>query len=385
MSVASTPPSAQSLWLGLMLTPGLGQRGMQRLREQFQTAGAIFAASLTELESCQITAGVAQHLHDGRSLALGCAEAERARAAGVTIVTLGDRGYPELLREIYDPPPVLYVRGNVSALDTFGIAVVGTRRPTLYGRLMAERFGRDLARQGLTIFSGLARGIDAIGQKACVEAGGITVAVLGSGVDVIYPRENRGLAEAIVKAGGALASEFPLGTAPAPQNFPIRNRIISGLALGVLVVEGGEVSGSRITARMALEQNREVYGVPGMATQKQAWLPNALIKQGAKMATEVVDIIDELPSAVRVRLTALKLPPESSAGPGGATASGAEAAPQMGAVLGALRVDEATHVDEIVNRLQNKLSAPEILTLLFDLELGGEIRQLPGKKYLRVS
>ncbi len=365
------------LWLGLILTPGLGQRGAQRLLQAFRSPEAIYAASLTELEACHIAAEAAQWLHSGRSAEAGALEAARAQGQGIALVGLGERGYPELLREIYDPPLVLYVRGRLAALDSFGVALVGTRHPSVYGRIMTERLGGELAHWGLTIFSGLARGVDGIGQKACVEAGGATVAVLGTGADVIYPAENRGLADAIVNAGGAIISEFPLGTIPAAQNFPIRNRVISGLSLGVVVVEGGEYSGSRITARMALEQNREVFAVPGQVTQKQAWLPNALLKQGAKLVTEVADIVEELPSAVRARLQ----PPATAAGaPAEATADG----PQV-LILNALPTDAALHVDEIVNRLENRFSAPETLALLFDLELGGRIRQLPGKKYLRVS
>ncbi|HUX66818.1 MAG TPA: DNA-processing protein DprA [Terriglobales bacterium] len=376
---AAATSSALPLWLGLVLTPGLGQRGAQRLLETFATAEAIYAASLTELEACQLPPAVAHSLKDGRSAELGAREAEQVQLQGLQVVTLGDRAYPELLREIYDPPILLYLRGELAALDRFGVAVVGTRHPTLYGRLMAERLGGELAHWGLTVFSGLARGIDATGQKACVEAGGATVAVLGTGVDVIYPSENRKLAEAILAHSGALVSEFPLGTPPTAQNFPIRNRVISGLALGVLVVEGGEFSGSRITARMALEQNREVFAVPGMVTQKQAWLPNALIKQGAKLVTEAVDIVEELPSAVRARL---RPPPPT---PADATPEAAAHSALRQQVLHALAVDNGTHVDEIVNSLQNKLSAPEILAVLFDLELEGAIRQLPGKKFLRVS
>ncbi|HEY8055912.1 MAG TPA: DNA-processing protein DprA [Terriglobales bacterium] len=370
----------EALWLGLLLTPGLGQRGAQRLITAFETVEAIYAASLTTLEGCGVPAAVAQSIHSGRSAALGAEEAAAAHKAGLTVVAWGDRGYPELLREIYDPPLLLYVRGDKAALDSFGVALVGTRHPTIYGRLMTERLARELTQWGLTIFSGMARGVDGIGQKACLDAGGRTVAVLGTGVDIIYPAEHRKLAEEIVNSGGALVSEFPLGTVPNAQNFPIRNRVISGLSLGVLVVEGGEHSGSRITARMALEQNREVYAVPGQVTQKQAWLPNALIKQGAKLVTEAGDIVEELPSAVRARLQP-PAPPTAAAGDG----NGPAGSESHLAVLGILPTDDAAHVDEIVNRLHNKLSAPETLALLFDLELEGKIRQLPGKKYLRVS
>ncbi|MGH9475622.1 MAG: DNA-processing protein DprA [Terriglobales bacterium] len=368
------------LWLGLLLTPGLGQRGAQKLIEEFGSPETIYAASLTSLEACGIPAAVAQSLHSGRSAELGSSEAAAVRQLGVDIVSWSDRGYPAMLREIFDPPLLLYIRGRVAALDTFGIAVVGTRHPTVYGKLMAERLGSELAQWGLTVFSGLARGIDGTGQKACLDAGGNTVGVLGTGVDVMYPAEHRHLADAIVAAGGAIISEFPLGTVPNAQNFPIRNRVISGLALGVLVVEGGEFSGSRITARMALEQNREVFAVPGMVTQKQAWLPNALIKQGAKLVCDAGDMVEELPSSVRSRLQ--PPPPPKPVATEGESASTLLSHLTL---LDVLRVDEGAHVDEIVNRLHNKLSAPEALALLFELELEGKIRQLPGKKYLRVS
>lgn len=369
-------------WLGLLLTPGLGTRGIQRLYAEFGSIRAIYRASLTELEASGLPAAAAQSLFEGASLERGGEEWQRAQTNNVHILTLSDREYPELLREIHDPPPVLYVRGSLTALDTFGIAVVGTRHPTVYGRLMAEKLTAGLAAWGLTIFSGLARGVDGIAHKSCVEAGGVTVGVLGTGLDLVYPREHQKLADRMIEQGGALVSEFPLGTFPAPQNFPIRNRVISGLALGVLVVEGGEFSGSRITARLALEQNREVYAVPGQVTQKQAWLPNTLIKQGGKLVTEVADIIEELPSAARLRL---QPPAESGAERVAGLEEGLpEPDAKQGAVLSVLRVETPSHVDEIVDRLENKLTAPEILALLFDLELTGKVRQLPGKNYVRV-
>lgn len=367
-------------WLGLLLTPGLGMRSLHRLYQEFGSVRRVYRASLTELEACGLAADSAQSVVEGRSQALGEEEWERACAREVQVLTLAERSYPELLREIHDPPPVLYVRGSVAALDTFGVAIVGTRHPTVYGRLMAEALGGGLAQWGLTVFSGLARGIDAAGHKACLEAGGVTVAVLGTGVDLIYPREHQKMAERILEQEGALISEFPLGTFPAPQNFPIRNRMISGLSLGVLVVEGGEFSGSRITARMALEQNREVYAIPGQVTQSQAWLPNALIKQGAKLVTDVADIVEELPTAVRVRLQAPEERKKQPEPADGGTAAGRE----QSSLLAVMQVETPSHVDEIADRLENKLSAPEILALLFDLELAGKVRQLPGKNYVRV-
>ncbi len=361
-------------WLGLVQTPFLGSRGIHNLLEVYQTPLAIYHASLTGLEACGLAPEAAQFIHTGKALELGAMEFDKLRALGAELVAWTDRCYPELLREIYDPPALLYVRGNLAALDTFGVAVVGTRRPSVYGKTIAEHLGHDLAAWGLTVFSGLARGIDTAGHKGALEGNGCAVAVLGTGVDNIYPTENKKLAEQILQQGGALVSEFPMGTFPAPHNFPTRNRIISGLALGVVVVEGGEHSGSRITARLALEQNREVFGVPGMVTSRNAWLPNALIKQGAKLVCEAADVVEELPSHVRVRLQT----------PAPATTGASPELPEgpAGAILSRLRVDEALHIDQIQEQLPS-LQTQQILAALFELELAGQVTQLPGKNYVR--
>lgn len=366
-------------WLGLLLTPELGMRGIHHLLGGIGAPAAIAAASLTSLEACGITTAAAQFLHSGRAWEAGYRELERARAAGAELVTLHDPRYPLRLREIFDPPPLLYLRGSVEALDRYSVAVVGTRHPTIYGKTMAERIGRDLWAWGLVVVSGLARGIDAMAQKACVEAGGVSIAVLGTGVDVIYPKEHEKLAQQLLAGGGAIVSEFPLGTYPAPQNFPIRNRVISGLSLGVVVVEGGEYSGSRITARMALEQDREVFGVPGLATNRQAWVPNTLIKQGAKLVTEASDVVEQMPFEVRQRLAP---PPATAARP---AASKEGTSPLESAAWACLRVGEAVQIDELAESLRDKASLPELLALLLDWELAGRIRQLPGKSYTRVE
>ncbi len=229
-------------------------------------------------------------------------ELEKAHAAGATLLVPDDPAYPRQLLEIYDPPAVLRVRGDVEALNRPGIAIVGTRHPTPYGLGMTERLACDLAARGLIIISGMARGVDSASHRGAVNARAKTVAVFGTGIDVIYPRENQKLSEQILAHGGALVSEFPMGTAPAPHNFPIRNRIISGLSRGVLVVEAGEYSGTRITARCALEQCREVFAVPGNVTNKLAWGPNTLIKQGAKLVATWEDVWEELPTDIRLRV-----------------------------------------------------------------------------------
>jgi DNA processing protein len=309
-------------------------------------------------------------------------EAAKAAAAGIRAIGLDDPLYPARLRQIYDPPLVLYVRGNVEAASQPGIAVVGTRHPTPYGMGMAERLGCDLASRGLAIISGLARGVDTFAHRGAVSAKGKTVAVFGTGVDVVYPKENSRLADQILSLGGALISEFPLGTFAAPQNFPIRNRIISGMSFGVLVVEAAEYSGTRITARCALEQNREVFAVPGNVTNKNSWGPNTLIKQGAKLVATWEDIWEELPADVRLTLA----PESGTESQDGQTASLFEEpslSPHEKKIYKVLKADEALHLDEIIEKLEPELSSSEIFAALFELELAGKVKQLPGKNFVR--
>ena len=295
-----SPPSHLLEWLALTLTPGLGPTKSRKLVEHFGSPEAIFHASLTELESANIQAVSAQSLATGKSAELAREEIARAAAAGVTVLSFDDPLYPRRLKEIYDPPIILYVRGDAELLAKPGIAVIGTRHPTPYGSGMAERLANDLAAQGLVIISGMARGVDTASHRGAIAAKGKTLAVFGTGVDVIYPKENSRLSEQILATGGALISEFSLGTFAAPQNFPIRNRILSGMSLGVLVVEAAEYSGTRITARMALEQNRDVFAVPGNVTNKNSWGPNTLIKQGAKLVATWEDVWEDLPTDVKV-------------------------------------------------------------------------------------
>lgn len=374
--------SQQSYWLALALTPGLGPTRGRKLVEHFGSASNVFHASLTELEAAGLPAVSAQSLATGGSLTKAEEELIKARSAGAVIVAPGDPEYPARLLEIYDPPLCLHVRGDAKILSQPGVAVVGTRHPTPYGVGMAERLSCDLSARGLIIISGLARGVDTASHRGAVNAKGRTVAVFGTGVDVIYPRENGKLTDQILSLGGALISEFPIGTFAAPQNFPIRNRIISGLAVGVLVVEAGEYSGTRITARCALEQSREVYAVPGNVTNKLSWGPNTLIKQGAKLVATWEDVWEELPSEVRLKLEAERAnePIVSS------TASlfdGAAFSPHEKKIYGLLRPDEMTHIDELVEKLQSNMSTSELFAALFELELSGKVRQLPGKNYVR--
>src|SRR6202140_2885713 len=314
-AVAVRNPASQqaTYWLALTLTQGLGPTRIRKLIEHFGTAESVFHASLTELEATGMRAVSAQSIATGKSLELGQQECAKAMEAGAKIISLSVPEYPSRLKEIYDPPVILFVKGSVEVLAQPGIAMVGTRHPTPYGSGMAERLSIDLAARGLVIISGLARGIDTASHRGAVAAKGKTVAVLGTGIDVMYPKENTRLAEQIVALGGGLVSEFPVGTFPAPQNFPIRNRIISGMSAGVLVVEAAEYSGTRITSRCALEQNRDVYAVPGNVTNKNSWGPNTLIKQGAKLVATWEDVWEELPADVQVALSAVH--PESSPEP----------------------------------------------------------------------
>ena len=370
-------------WLALAMTPGLGATRARRLTELLGGVEAVFRASLTELEATGMQAASAQALGTGRSLELANDEWARAVAAGVTIIGCEDALYPPQLKQIYDPPLVLYVRGDAAVVSQPGIALVGTRHPTPYGTGMAERLSCDLAARGLVIFSGLARGVDTAGHRGALMAKGKTVGVLGTGIDVIYPKENSRLTEQMLACGGALVSEFPISTFPAPQNFPIRNRIISGMSIGVLVVEAAEYSGTRITARCALEQGRDVFAVPGNVTNKNSWGPNTLIKQGAKLVATWEDVWEELPTDVRLALD----PKPGAESAEGQTASlfgeEAELGPHEKKILKVLKADEATQIDEIVERLEPELSSSEIFAALFELELAGKVKQLPGKNFVK--
>jgi DNA processing protein len=371
-----------SEWLALTLTPGLGPTKSRKLAEHFGGPEGVFRASLTELEGSGIQAVSAQSLATGKSSELAREEMARAAELGVTIVSVDDPFYPPRLKEIYDPPLVLYVRGSVEVLTRHGVAMVGTRHPTPYGSGMAERLGYDLAAQGLVIISGMARGVDTASHRGAISAKGKTLAVFGTGVDVIYPKENSRLSEQILALGGALISEFPLGTFAAPQNFPIRNRIISGMALGVLVVEAAEYSGTRITARCALEQNREVYAVPGNVTNKNSWGPNTLIKQGAKLVATWEDVWEELPTEVRLTLAPAAAVESSGASPASLFPDEG-LPPHEKRILSLLKADESTHIDSIVERLETELSSSEIFAALFELELTGKVKQMPGKNFVK--
>ncbi len=302
---AAAPLDEERLaWLALALSPGLGPKRILDAVKMLEAPSDIFTMSLTALEGLRFPAQAAQFIFDGKARRAAEEEWARVVAQGATIVTFSCPEYPERLKEIYDPPPVLWVRGEAALLARPSIAVVGTRHPTPYGTGIAEMLSRDLAARRLLIVSGMARGIDTCAHKGALAARMPTVAVWGTGIDVVYPKENKKLAEEILATGGAIVSEVPMGTFPAPQNFPRRNRILSGLSVAVLVVEASENSGTRVTARCAAEQNRDLFAVPGNVTNKGSWTPNTLIKQGAKLVATWEDVWEDLPSQVRLELEA---------------------------------------------------------------------------------
>jgi len=365
-------------WLALSLTPGLASRLSARLLRRFESPEGVFRASLAQLEECHLPAPVAQAV--AKKEAFKRAEKELAavrRISGCRLINWTEPEYPQSLLQIYDPPVLFYLRGDPQVLNLPSLGIVGTRKPTLYGAQMAERLGRELAARGVVIVSGMARGIDAIGHQGAMAVNGRAIGVLGTGIDVCYPKENNKLYEKVLERG-AILSEFPLGTHPAPENFPVRNRIVAGMPLGVVIVEGAQYSGSLITARLAMEFGREVFGVPGNVTQPVSFAPNLLIKQGAKLVTNAEDVIEELPTPVRAALVQAEQPE----------------AEQRNLVLAAslngpekklyelLSAEEPRHIDGIVER--SGLNSSLVLATLFDLEMKGIIRQLPGKQFSKV-
>jgi DNA processing protein len=369
-------------WLALALTPGIGTRRIHQAVERIGSAIQVANLPLTQLESLHFPAQSVQFISEGLAMSAARQQWEQLHSAGATFLAYSDEDYPERLREIFDPAVVLWVRGNAKLLALPSIAVVGTRHPTPYGAGMAEMLSRDLATRGLIILSGMARGVDTYAHRGAIDAQRPTIAVWGTGIDVIYPKENKSLAEKILSGGGAIVSEYPLGTFPAPQNFPRRNRLLSGMSVGVLVVEAGEYSGTRVTARCALEQNRDVFAVPGNVTTKNAWGPNTLIKQGAKLTATWEDVWEDLPSQIRLQLeTELGFASKEDS-----AASLFEEVPlprPESLVLRVLRQDEASQLDEIMEKLEPELSSSEVFTALFELELAGRKRQLPGKNYVK--
>lgn len=300
-----------------------------------------------------------------------CIELERAREHGFTVLTPADPSYPAKLLEIHDPPPALYVYGELLPADDRAIAVVGSRRASFYGLECAREFGRDLAAQGLTVVSGLALGADAAAHQGALEAGGRTLAVLGSGLDVLYPRRNRKLLEQVAEHGAVL-SEFPLGTRPLPHHFPQRNRVIAGLSLGTVVVEATARSGSLVTARLSVEYHREVFAIPGRITSERSMGTNYLIRAGhARLVQRAADVLEELPRpAAGIEAPPLSDPPDPPALP-----------EQEATVLSCIGTDEPVPVDALAGA--SRMEMGSLLDALLSLEMRRLITVLPGARYLR--
>lgn len=384
--VTSVPPTVDDdrlAWLALTLAPGLGPKRILDGIRSLETPSQIFRMPLTELERLRFPVAAAQFIFDGKARQAAEEEWTRVTELGGTILTYGCVAYPERLKEIYDPPPVLWVNGPAALLSRPSLAIVGTRHPSPYGTGVAEMLARDLAARRLVVLSGMARGIDTCAHKGALAARMPTIAVWGTGIDVVYPKENKKLAEEILAFGGAIVSEVPTGTFPAPQNFPRRNRIISGLSIAVLVVEASENSGTRITARCAADQNRDLYAVPGNVTNKHSWTPNTLIKQGAKLVATWEDVWEDLPSQVRLELES-QGSPESKADAPASLLPDPVLRPEEAILLEILRCDDSLQIDEILEQLETQLTSSEVFTALFELEIAGRIRQLPGKNYVRV-
>ncbi|MDX6530704.1 MAG: processing protein [Blastocatellia bacterium] len=372
-------------WIALNMTPGVGPRVTARLLEHFGSAEAIFDAPRRELALLRLTAEAIESIASRELHARAETEIERVRELGGDILVLDDGVYPALLRETYDPPVVLYVKGAwEECLERPCVAIVGSRRCSTYGQNAALMMSRELAQRGVTIVSGLARGIDAAAHRGALEAGGRTVAVTGTGLDRVYPRDHKKLVDEILGRGGAIVTQFPLGTPPVSENFPYRNRVISGLSLGVLVIEAAENSGSLITARLAMEQNREVFAVPGNITSRNSFGTNYLIKgAGAKLVQQWQDVAGELPPEIAAQL----LPP-----PSGKSRKKGELLDQLKltppdlsepelAVFNLLSTDTPQQIDTLAEG--TKLSITQLTSALLSLEMRELVRALPGMCFVR--
>ncbi|HBB94257.1 MAG TPA: DNA-protecting protein DprA [Blastocatellia bacterium] len=371
-------------WIALNMTPGVGPRVTARLLEHFGSAEAIFDAPRRELALLRLTPETIESIAKRALHPRAEEEIEKARKLGSDILVLDDGVYPALLRETYDPPVTLYVKGAwAECLERPCIAIVGSRRCSTYGQNAALMLSRELAQRGITIVSGMARGIDAAAHRGALEAGGRTVGVMGTGLDQIYPRDHKKLADDILQNKGALVTQFPLGTPPVSENFPYRNRVISGLSLGVVVIEAAENSGSLITARLAMEQNREVFAVPGNITSRNSFGTNYLIKgAGAKLVQQWQDIASELPAELAAQL----LPSPGRKKKKGELVDQLQLTPSNlneheRTIFKLLTTDTPQQIDTLAET--TKLSITQLTSALLTLEMRELIRALPGKCFVR--
>ena len=359
-------------WLSLYIIPGLGNAVLKRLIEKLGDPEAVFRAGLAELMNVEgMRRDIARKIMD-RSLDKEAEEelknAERYHAR---IIAYTEPAYPAVLREIYNPPMLLYARGREIPPGQTFVGVVGSRNPTHYGRKAAEKIALGLARRGAGVVSGLAKGIDAAAHRGCLRGNGFTIAVVGTGIDVVYPASNKALFEQI-ETKGVIVSEFPTGTPPEPWNFPIRNRIISGLSRGIAVVEATKKSGSLITASLALDQGRDVFAVPGSIDSFKSTGTHFLIKQGARLIENGDDILDEL-GFVGKGAAGKEIPGKT----GGEQRDMSESERKVYEIVG----DYPMHMDNIV-RL-GKMEVGKVAGILMKMELEGVVKQLPGKMFVR--
>ncbi len=359
----------------LTLLPGVGSLSQNRIWKALPGISDLFSMERKRLEALGISGEACSIIRSRAYRAIAEEIFDWGIREGCRFLLRGQPEYPVLLEEIPDPPLVLYAQGHLDTLKAPCVAVVGTRKPTVYGLQMAQGITSDLGRRGISIVSGLARGIDAAAHRGCLEGNGKTIAVLGCGIDIVYPNEHRQLTQKILERG-LLISEFTPGTSPAPQNFPVRNRIISGLSLAVLIVEASEYSGSLITARLALEQNREILAIPGNLTTPQSFGPNYLIKQGAKLVQSWRDVVEELSSELRHEIF-MKEDARLPHVPQLELLSGEESK-----LLEQLKADEAIQFDKIYR--SGNLDLPHLSDLLLNLEMRGFVRQLPGNLYVKI-
>lgn len=352
-------------WLGFNLVKGIGPAKLQALIDTFGSPAGAWQASALQLKKIGLDRRAIDNLLEARSQLDLDERLARVQAAGITLVHWQSADYPTYLREVHSPPPLLYMQGEMTEIDQWAVAVVGTRRLTRYGRQVTRDLVQGLVRSGVTIVSGLARGIDAVAHKTALECGGRTLAVLGSGLDHVYPAEHRTLAHRIREGRGAVLTEYGLGVKPEAKNFPPRNRVISGLSLGTIVVEAGERSGALITANFTLEQNREVFAVPGNVNSPASKGTNRLIQQGAKLVMHVDDVLEELNLRMVVEQTAVQLAlPESA---------------EEAALLSELSV-QPVHVDELCRA--TGLPSSLISSTLTLMELKGMVQQVGGMNYV---
>jgi len=351
-------------WVGFSLIPGIGRVRFAQMENYFGNLENAWQASPADLKHSGLDSNAIRALTTWRPKISLEAEMEKIDRYGVKVFTCHDPGYPTRLKEIYDYPPLIYVRGSLLAEDEWCLAVVGTRRATVYGRQVTEEMVADLAKSKITIVSGLAKGIDSVAHNSALEAGGRSIAVFACGLDTVYPSENVNLARRIMQQG-ALISEYPLGTRPRADNFPRRNRIMSGMSLGVLVVEAGETSGAMITAHLALEQNREVLAIPGSILSPASRGTNQLIQEGAKLVSDYTDILEELNlTAVAHQIEMKEIIPASDT---------------ESLLLKQLSA-EPTHIDEICRN--SGLPVSTVSGTLTMMELKGLVRQVGTMNYI---